>query len=169
MKPTSPAAEVEALMEQTIIKVAEIYDRMQKLEANLNKIPDLQRMVETLSIAQAVMAKSADSMAETFRKSEERYDRMEQRHEALAQLATGKEQIPLKSHYWTLFAALLPTLVMSIGVVVGVLYVSKYDIKASLTTIEVNQHKTQALIEDTNKKVDETKGKLNGDGKEVSH
>lgn len=157
MRATSPAAETEALMEETIIKVAEIHERMNKLEGNINRIPDLQRSVETMSLAQAVMAKSAESMAETFRKTEERYERMEQRHEALAQLATGKEQIPLKSHYWTLFAALLPTIVMSIGVVLGVLYVSKYDIKASLTTIEVNQHRTQALIEDTNKKVEEKK------------
>ncbi len=156
---SSSAAETEALMEQTIIRVAEIHERMKQLESNVNRIPDIQRMIESVSIAQAVMAKSAESMADTFRKSEERYERMEVRHEALAELATGKDQIPLKSHYWTLFATLLPTVVMSMGVVVGVLYISKYDIKAFLTTLEVNQHKTQELISDLPKKVEEQKVK----------
>lgn len=140
------------------VRIEEIHDKVSKLEADVSLIPELRSMMTTISTSQQLMSRSAESMAETFRRSEDRYERMEERHEALAALATGKDQIPLRSHYWTLFAALLPTLVMSIGVVVGVLYVSKYDLKATLTTIEVNQHKTQSLLQNTQesiKKVEE--------------
>ncbi len=135
-----------------------IHERVGKLETAVSLIPELRSMMTTISTAMQLMSHSSESVAETYVKFEERQERMEERHEALVGALTGRDQIPLKSHYWTLFAALLPTLVMAVGVVVGVLYVSKYDLKASLTNIEVNQHKTQDLLESTKdsvKKVEE--------------
>lgn len=142
-------AETEVIMGSTIERVADMHERMKRLELLLDLLPEMKTMLTAISTAQTMMAHSANSMAETLRKAEDRYERMEARHEALAQIATGKEQIPLKSHYWTLVAALLPTVVMSLGIVLGVLYVTKYDISASLTTLQINQKKTQELIEST--------------------
>lgn len=123
--------------------VEQIYERVAKLETSVSLIPELRSMITAISTAMQLMAHSSESMSDTYSKFEERQERMEERHEALVGALSGKDQIPLRSHYWTLFAALLPTLVMAGGVVVGVLYVSKYDLKATLTTIEVNQHKAQ--------------------------
>lgn len=147
-------SQVNVPVETAIKRVAEIHERIIKLETTISILPELKNMLTAVIDAQSIIARaaesnarSAESMANTFRMTEERYARMEERHEALAEIATGKDQLPLKSHYWTLFAALMPTIVMSVGVVVGVLYVTKYDINATLTTLELNQHRTQALIE----------------------
>lgn len=153
------AAETEALMADTIFRVAEMDKRLQDWESKIAILSEIKIMLGSISTAQSLMAQSAESMADTFKKSEERYERMESRHEALAALAVGKDQIPLKSHYSTLVAALLPMGVLALAAVVGILYVAKYDIRASLTTLELNQHRTQELILDNAQRIE------NGDDK----
>jgi hypothetical protein len=150
----SVAAETEALMEDTIEKVADVHDWMRDVRGNIHVIQEMKLMLSTVSTAQAVMAQSAESMADSLKKFELRYERMEDRYQALINRKQGDGQIPLRSHYLSLYTFMLPTVVMAIGVVIGVLYVTKYDISATLTSIKLDQHKTQEMLEDSKHKTE---------------
>lgn len=134
------SAEIEKAVAEVLEKVRLMYNKICAMDRALEAIPELRTMITAVTVAQATMAKSAESMADTFSKTESRYTRMEERHEELVRLATGKEQMPLRSHYLTIGAMLLPTLVMSIGVIMSILYVTQYDIDVSLSSLKANHN-----------------------------
>lgn len=141
-------SESEQYMNGSAQRLIDIHERVQIIEKALHVIPELRRVMDTMSTAQSLMAKSAESMAATFSRFELRAEKQDERYEELVQKASGKDQIPLRSHYWTVAACLIPTLIMGIGAVLGVLYFTKQDIKASLTEIQVNQKKNLEKILD---------------------
>lgn len=136
-----------AITATTAQRIINIHERIQIIETALRVIPELQRVMDTMSTAQSLMAKAAESMADTFKRFELRVERQDERYEELVKQASGKDQIPLRSHYWTVAACLIPTLIMGIGAVLCVLYITKQDIKASLTEIQVQQKKVLMLEE----------------------
>lgn len=121
--------------------ILEMYKIVKAWDDHLNSMPQLRDTVLAVSIAQTKIASAIDHMAEIYRKSEERSERQEQRYEELTKVALGQDQVPLRSHYWTLVAALVPTMVMGLGAVLAVLYVTKVDLKASISEIQVLQNK----------------------------
>lgn len=129
--------DIEAALSETIIRVAEIHERMQSMEAQMAMIPEVKVLLGNVAVAQQVMASSAQSMADTFRKSEQRQERAELRYEALTQIAAGKDQIPLRSHYWTLFAALVPCFITALVVVLYTLAYNKQSIEATINKLAV--------------------------------
>lgn len=146
--PKTPAVygAIEELLAEPIDQIGSMYDRFENLDNVLRLIPEILAMSTSISTAQTLTAQALESIATTFKKTEERTERMESRHEALVALAMGKDQMPLKSHYYTLYATLLPTVIMAVIGVLGILYITKQDLKVQLNKLEVNQHKTQELI-----------------------
>lgn len=110
---------------------------------------ELKSLIENFVVYQQAMAQAIERMASSMAEAEKRAEKADERYEHLAETAMGKNQIPLRSHFWTLGAALMPTVLMSLGVVLGVLWVTKQDIRASLTEIEVTQ---QRILQEANKK-----------------
>lgn len=121
--------------------ILEMYQIVKSWDDHLTSMPQLRDTVVAVSIAQTKIASAIDHMAEIYRKSEERSERQEHRYEELTKIALGQDQVPLRSHYWTLIAALVPTMVMGLGAVLAVLYVTKADLKASVSEIQVLQNK----------------------------
>lgn len=133
-------------------QAVEVAEQLQSIDARMASIEDmlefLKTTVTTVSNAQSTMAASAESMARTFAKFEtraekqdERYsqlvERQDERYSQLIERLSGKEQIPLKSHYLTVIAAFLPTLVIGIGAIIAALYMTKQELKASLDEIQI--------------------------------
>lgn len=136
-------------VEEHFAQVKQIHAWMDEFDEHILALPHMKELLVAVSEAQTAMAKSAESMANTFKVAEERYQAMEARHADFYAVIAGKDQIPLKSHYYTLLAALVPVMVMAFGVIFAVLYFTKYDLKASLSQIEVNQKTNQRLLQDT--------------------
>ena len=133
-------------LEQLLNEVTELRKEVHQLLALTVKIDTERReVIDTVTAAQKSLAASIESLATTLKKAEGSYERMEVRYETLAQQATGKDQIPLRSHYSSLIVAFIPTVVMAVGVVIAVLYVTKYELRASLKNIEISQ---KAAVED---------------------
>lgn len=139
-------AETEHILGDTIEKVAVMHERLGHVEEQLAVLPEMRLMITSISNAQTVMAQSAQSMADTFKRSEERQSDFEGKQESLLQryaelvgVASGKDQIPLRSHFWSLAAALVPVLVIAAIAVLGVLYMTRYEIKATLDSIDIRQ------------------------------
>lgn len=139
-------SDIESILEDTIIRVAEMHERMIGMETHVALLPQIKVLLGNVTAAQQVFANSAQSMAETFAKGEERQERAERRYEKLTEIATGKAQVPLKSHYWTVGVALVPSLLMALVVVLYTLSVTRQDIKASLHEISVEQRETQKIV-----------------------
>jgi hypothetical protein len=125
--------------------ILEMYKIVKAWDAHIASMPQLRDTVIAVSIAQTRIATAIDNMAEIYRKSEERSEKQEGRYQELTKLALGKDQVPLRSHYWTLAAALIPTMVMGLGSVLAVLYITKVDLKASLSEIQVIQGERAVL------------------------
>lgn len=149
-------AELEHIMSDTIERIADMHERLNGFELHIAHIPEVRAMLTSLSTAQVTMAQSAQSMAETFRKAEERAEKAEVRYAELASTAAGKDQIPLKSHYWTVIICMIPVVVMALVCVLGVLYLTRQELSASLTEIKVGQQQTQEKIEEVTKEVQDT-------------
>lgn len=113
--------------------------RMESVEAMLTFIPELRATISAVSRAQETMAASAESMAKTFEKFERRIEKQDERYEEVVSKLAGNDRIPLKSHYWTIAASLLPTLVLGVSVIITVLYATKQELKATMTELHINQ------------------------------
>lgn len=168
-------AHAETVMGDTIVRVADIHERLKGIEIQLALLPEIKIMVSTAATVQSTMAQSAQSMADTFKRAEDRYQRMEERYvrmeerqQELVNISNKKEQIPLKSHYWIIVSALLPSVIVLGLLVLGVLWFTKQDLKVSLKELELKQQKTNELVNssrDSTKEVVEnaTKKILNDD------
>jgi len=148
--------DMEHVMVQTVNNVLEIHDRLKTVETQVALIPEIKVMIGSISQAQVLMADSAKSMADTFKRAEERQqgfearqEAMQNKYEVLASLALGKDQIPLKSHYLSLFAALAPVFVISAITILGILYITKQDVSATLNSLQIKQ---PSIIAPTNGK-----------------
>lgn len=151
--------DIEDVMGDTIVKVADLYDRMEDLEAKVLLLPEIKLLLHNVASAQSLMAASAQSMAETFKKSEERAELQDKRYEALVKTtvdsAATDNKVPLKTHFWTVAAALIPSVVIGVSALLYVLYDTKQEIKATMTSIAVGQAKTQELLKDTKESIKE--------------
>lgn len=132
------AAEMESEIRHIHTRIASIEDNLEFLKATST----------TVSNAQALIAQSAESMATTFEKFERRIERQDDRYAelvkqqdakyaALIETMSGKDHVPLKSHYLTIMAAILPGLVVCLGIVLVTLYMTKQEFKASLSDLQI--------------------------------
>lgn len=86
--------------------------------------------MERLMTAQDRMCLAVEQLSKISESAEERYRRMEDKLQEANDKAAGKAQIPLTSHFIILVSAVLI-------IFLGVLYVTKQTIKATVTSIEV--------------------------------
>ena len=163
-------AEAEHIFGSAFNRIEDMDKRLEHIERQVSMLPEMKLLLSNISSAQTIMSASAQSMADTFKRGEERAEKQEIRYDTLSLMAAGKDQIPLKSHYSTLYAALLPTFIMSACVVLYVLYYTKQEIKGSLESIEIKQAQTQLQLEaaknDVKQKVSEIAGDVDHDAKE---
>jgi hypothetical protein len=93
--PAATVGEMETLLGDTIERMADLDERTQRMEIQVALIPEVKLLLLSMTSAQSLMAQSAQSMADTFRKSEERQERLEGRYEKVVETASGKRQVPL--------------------------------------------------------------------------
>lgn len=156
MHAQAQARDLEELLSDTIIKVAELHERQERADQQIALIPEIKVLLHNVAAAQTVMANSAQSMAETFRRSEDRQEKLEIRYSEATQLIAGRGQIPLKSHYAILGTVLLAALIW-------VTYETKTEINASLTQLSIGQQKNLEQLakakDEVVSKVEEAKDK----------
>lgn len=92
---------------------------------------------------QHTLSQSIKQIADTYVRAERRQERLENKYAEASDTLAGKGQIPLKSHYITVAMVALPSLLITFGVIVYILYISKFELNASLTSIQLQQQKTQ--------------------------
>ena len=138
---STTTAAVEYIMSDTILRVADMHDRLKTLEAGLSVLPEIRLMLSTISSAQSTIAHSAESMADTFKQAEHRYADMHDSYKHMSEVLSGKELVPLKTHYWTVLVALAPTVLISVLMVLFTLYYTNQSLQASFkeTKIEIKQ------------------------------
>lgn len=154
---------IEAIFGDTIERVAEMDRRLKDVEINVGGLPEMKLLLSSMASSQSLMAQSAQSMADTFKRAEERADKQEERYDLLAQTAVGKDQIPLKSHREILISALLPTVLISFMLVVGTLYYTNSKIEASFSAVQIGQRETQAAVKKTEEKISQVASEVNSD------
>lgn len=137
----------ESVMGRTIERVWDMHKRMKVIENHVAEIPEIKFMMKTISSAQSAMAQSAVSMAETFKKSEDRAEKMDIKYEQMSNTAAGKDQLPLSSFKWGLLFSQIPAIVMGLVVIFYTLFYTQQEITASINSIEVNQAKINKRLE----------------------
>jgi hypothetical protein len=152
--------ELEGFLSDTVARVAELHETQEEHGKMLSKIPDMKSLLESLAISQtslissqSSMAESAKRMADVFEKSEKRQENLETEVRRGYETAAGKDQLPLKTHYITVAMVALPAFAICFSVIVYVLYMTKTDLNATLTTIQLNQQKTQEIVRETKDQV----------------
>lgn len=126
---------------ETIDRIHSIDEKFEKLfPLLLSDIPQMKLLLSTVASAQTAMATAASSMAETNRKAELRYEKLEDRLQNANDRASGKGQIPIVSHYLILGGTVLISVLI-------VLWVNKQTLDATLSSIKIGQDKTQKLLE----------------------
>lgn len=121
------------------LKIVE--EKIEGIAEMIRLMPELKSTLAAVSAAQTIIAHSAESMAKTFDKFEQRMEIQDQRYDELVGKLGGTNQIPLKSHYWTIAACLIPTAILGFAVMTTLLYITKQDLKASLHNLEVTQQR----------------------------
>jgi len=97
----------------------------------MQEIPKMNVMIQTAVNAQHQMAAAADRMATTHEKAEIRFGILENRLQEANDRASGKNQMPIWSHYLVLGGTILITVLI-------ILYVTQQTIDATLTSIKIN-------------------------------
>lgn len=120
------------LSPETIDRIYDMHEMLREAQPILNtEIPQMKILLSTISNALTTMSSAAASMADTNQKAEDRFSRMEDRLQSANDRASGKNQIPLISHYIALAGSLFITVLI-------LLYVHNQSLDATLTSIKVN-------------------------------
>ena len=134
------SALLEHLLGDTMEAVAAMRETQLSQDVHIKTITELKVLLQSLTSSISMMAQASQSMADTFRKTEQRQERLEDRHHE-----SSRGAISLKSHNWQMLSGQVPMFVLSLTVVIWVLYVTKADFKASLKEVAITQR--QALDE----------------------
>lgn len=99
-----------------------------------------------------------ESIHETMKLIADTAEKGEKRQARLEAIAVGKDQIPLKTHYVTVGIVALWSLALTLGGVIGILYITNTNITGTLSSIQINQAKAlqnQAEVKKALEKVEE--------------
>lgn len=118
---------------ETIDRIRTMHEMFEEVYPSIQEIPRMNVLLSTIAAAQTSMSMAASSMAETNKKAEDRYARLEDKLQDANDRASGKFQIPIISHYLILGGTVLITVLV-------VLYVHNQSLDASLTSVKVGNH-----------------------------
>lgn len=107
----------------------EIYDTLNSIHEQVQSQGD---MLKQIADAQTSMAESAKIIAKSTDNIEKRYTRLEDRLQEAYDKASGKDQMPIKSHYMILGG----TIFVSILIVIAA---TQYTLDATLTSVKVSK------------------------------
>ncbi len=150
-------SDIEHLLADTIAHVAEMREWQKEHDSNLSEIPSIKILLQSAVAAQVSNADSQKRLATLLEKIEERQEHLEDRLQRANDVAAGKDQIPLRSHYWTVVVALLPAIIMCLATVLYVLWSTKQELTASLTQVEIRQQQLKESVDAANKATEEVK------------
>ena len=111
----------------------EIYDTLTSIHEHVQAQGD---MLKQIADAQTSMAESAKSIANSHNNIEKRYTKLEDRLQEAYDKASGKDQMPIKSHYMILGG----TIFVSILIVIAA---TQYTLDATLTSVKIDRHTPQ--------------------------
>lgn len=163
----------EELLGDSIIKITDIHGVINSQKENIALLPGISTAVISLSAqfalivsslngireAASIHADASKSMAETFKRSEERQERLENTALSIAQ---GKDAVPTDVYRssiatvvkWVAISTTLPIFVICGCATFYVLYLTKTDIKASLDRVEVTQKVGRDKADERDQKID---------------
>lgn len=132
-------AEVEHLLGDSIDRIASIDERLESVEEHTKQIPDIKALLASLAASQSMSAQAQVAVAATLEKTEQRMRDNEVRYDTLA----TRDHVPLSSHKWTVIMACVPTVILAICSVAGVLYFTGQNMKATATSLEITTKKVE--------------------------
>ncbi len=131
--------ELEALLSDTIVRVADIHKRWESMQAVLDMIPRIEAKQDSANFSAQVMADSAKSMAETLRI---------QRTDYTGLVKDSRESIPRDLVYsivkWVVIVSSLPSFLLATLAVLYTLSVTKQEVNARLDGVSVIQTQNRA-------------------------